>query len=66
MSAMTKPPRELLRFSPRFSFRVSFDQESLYTVTRRVVLDETFDAVRDIWLLLRVQDGFAFTSIFLT
>ena len=65
---MTKPPRELLRFSPRFSFRVrvSFDEESLYTVTRRVVLDETFDAVKDIWLLLRVQDGFAFTSIFLT
>ena len=31
--------------------------ESLYTVTRRVVLDETFDPGKDIEVLL--QDGFA-------
>jgi hypothetical protein len=37
--------------------RDSFDQKSLYTVTRRVVLDETFDLGRDIQVFL--QDGFA-------
>ena len=50
-----------LRFSigsrPESHIRDSFDQESLYTITRRVVLDETFDPGRDIQVFL--QDGFA-------
>ena len=35
----------------------SFDQESLYTITRRVILDITFNPGRDIGVFLR--DGFA-------
>ena len=37
--------------------RASFDQESLYAITHRVVLDETFNPRRDIRVFL--QDGFA-------
>jgi hypothetical protein len=44
---------------PESHIRASFDQESLYTITRRVVLDGTFDPGRDIWVFL--QDGFAKT-----
>ena len=36
----------LIRSHPEFHIRDSFDQESLYIVTRRVVLDETFDLER--------------------
>lgn len=42
--------------SPRISYPCvsfeSFDQESLYAVTRRVVLGETFYLKRDIWKFL--------------
>ena len=51
------PLRFLIGSRPEFYIRDSFDQESLYTVTRRVVLDETFDPGRDIRVFL--QDGFA-------
>ena len=49
--------RFLIESPPEAHIRDSFDQESLYTVTRRVVLDETFDPGRDIQVFL--QDGFA-------
>ena len=49
--------RFLIGSRPESHIRESFDQESLYTVTRRVVLDETFDPGRDIQVFL--QDGFA-------
>ena len=42
---------------PESHIRDSFDRESLYKVTRRVILDETFDPGRDIQVFL--QDGFA-------
>ena len=51
------PLRILIGSRPESIIRDSFDQESLYTVTRRVVLDETFDPGRDIQVFL--QDGFA-------
>jgi hypothetical protein len=51
------PLRFLIGSRPESHIRDSFDQESLYTVTRRVVLDETFDPGRDIQVFL--QDGFA-------
>ena len=51
------PLRFLIGSRPESHIRDSFDQESLYTVTRRVVLDETFDPKRDIQVFL--QDGFA-------
>ena len=51
------PLRYLIGSRPESHIRDSFDQESLYTVTRRVVLDETFDPGRDIRVFLR--DGFA-------
>ena len=51
------PLRFLIGSRPESHIRESFDQESLYTVTRRVVLDETFDPRRDIQVFL--QDGFA-------
>ena len=51
------PLRFLIGSRPESHIRDSFDQESLYTVTRRVVLDETFDPGRDIEVFLR--DGFA-------
>ena len=51
------PLRFLIGSRPEFHIRDSFDQESLRTVTRRVVLDETFNPRRDIRVFL--HDGFA-------
>ena len=51
------PLRFLIGSRPESHIRDSFDQESLYRVTRRVVLDEKFNPGRDIQLFL--QDGFA-------
>ena len=51
------PLRFLVGCRPESHIRDSFDQESLYTITHRVVLDETFNPGRDIWVFLR--DGFA-------
>ena len=51
------PLRFLIGSRPESHIRDSFDQESLYTVTRRVILDDTFDPRRDIQVFL--QDGFA-------
>ena len=51
------PLRFLIGSRPETHIRNSFDRESLYTVTQRVVLDETFDPGRDIQVFL--QDGFA-------
>jgi hypothetical protein len=51
------PLRFLIGSRPECHIRDSFDQECLYTITRRVVLDETFDPGRDIEVFLR--DGFA-------
>ena len=50
------PLRFLVGSRPETHIRDSFDQASLCTVTRRVVLDETFDPGRDIRVFL--QDGF--------
>ena len=51
------PLRFLIGSRPESHIRSSFDKESLYTITHRVVLDETFNPGRDIRVLLR--DGFA-------
>ena len=51
------PLRFLIGSRPESHIRDSFDQESLRTVTRRVVLDETFNPGKDIQAFL--QDGFA-------
>jgi hypothetical protein len=51
------PLRFLIGSRPESHIRASFDQEFLYTITHRVVLDETFNPGRDIWVFLR--DGFA-------
>ena len=51
------PLRFLIGSRPESHIRESFDQESLYTITRRVVLDDTFNPERDIQVFL--QDGFA-------
>ena len=51
------PLRFLIGSRPESHIRDSFDQEFLYTVTRRVVIDESFDPGRDIRVFL--QDGFA-------
>ena len=51
------PLRFLIGSRHESHIRASFDQESLYTVTRRVVVDETFNPGRDIRVFL--QDGFA-------
>ena len=51
------PLRFLIGSRPDPHIRDCFDQESLYTVTRRVILDETFNPRRDIQVFL--QDGFA-------
>ena len=50
------PLRFLVGSRPESHIRDSFDQETLYTVTRRVVLDKTFDPGRDIRVFLK--DGF--------
>ena len=51
------PLRFLIGSRPESHIRACFDQESLYTITHRVVLDDTFNPGRDIWVFL--QDGFA-------
>ena len=51
------PLRFLIGSRPESHIRSSFDRESLYTITHRVVLDETFNPGRDIRVFL--QDGFA-------
>jgi len=51
------PLRLLIGSRPEFHIRNSFDQKVLYTITRRVILDETFNPGRDIQVFL--QDGFA-------
>ena len=51
------PLRFLIGSRPVSHIRDSFDQESLRTVTGRVVLDETFNPGKDIRVFL--QDGFA-------
>ena len=51
------PLRFLIGSRPESHIRDSFDQESLYPVTRRVILDEKFNPGRDIEVFLR--DGFA-------
>jgi hypothetical protein len=51
------PLRFLIGSRPESHIRANFDQESLYTITQRVVLDETFNPGRDIRVFFR--DGFA-------
>jgi hypothetical protein len=51
------PLRFLIGCRPESHIHVCFDQESLYTITHRVVLDDTFNPRRDIRVFL--QDGFA-------
>ena len=51
------PLRFLIGSRPESHIRTSFDQESLRTITHRVVLDESFNPGRDIQVFL--QDGFA-------
>ena len=51
------PLRFLIASRPEFHIRASFDRISLYKITRRVVLDESFNPGRDIRMFL--QDGFA-------
>ena len=51
------PLRFLIGSRPESHICDSFDKESLYTITRRVILDETFNPGRDIQVFL--QDGFA-------
>ena len=51
------PLRFLIGSRPESHICASFDRESLYTITHRVVLDETFKPGRDIRVFL--QDGFA-------
>ena len=51
------PLRFLIGSRPESHIRDSFDEESLYTVTRRVILDEKFNPGRDIQVFLRY--GFA-------
>ena len=51
------PLRFLIGSRPESHIRDIFDQESLIAITRRVVLDETFNPQEDIRVVL--QDGFA-------
>ena len=51
------PLRFVIGSRPESHIRASFDQESLRTITHRVVLDETFNPAKDIQVFL--QDGFA-------
>ena len=50
------PLRFLIGSRPESHIRDSFDDESLYTVTRRVILDEKFNPGRDIQVFLRDED----------
>ncbi|KAF8162768.1 hypothetical protein B0H34DRAFT_293871 [Crassisporium funariophilum] len=51
------PLRFLIASRPEAHIRESFEQTSLYTITRRIVLDESFNPNRDIKVFL--QDGFS-------
>ena len=51
------PLRFLVGSRPESHIRDSFDQESLYTITQRVVLNETFNPRKDIRVFLKA--GFA-------
>ena len=51
------PLRFLIGSRPESHIRTSFDHGSLYSITHRVVLDETFNPRKDIQVFL--QDGFA-------
>jgi hypothetical protein len=51
------PLRFLIGSRPESHIRISFDDKSLHTITRRVVLDEKFDPGKDIEVFLK--DGFA-------
>ena len=51
------PLRFIIGSRPESHIRASFDRESLYLITHRVVLDESFNPGRDIRMFLR--DGFA-------
>ena len=51
------PLRFIIGSRPEFQIRTIFDQEPLYEITQRVVLDETFNPGRDIQVFL--QHGFA-------
>ena len=57
ITAHKLPLRFLIGSRPESHIRDSFDQKSLYIITRRVVLDETFKPGKDIRVFL--QDGFA-------
>ena len=46
------PLRFLIGSRPESHIRASFDQEFLYTITHRVVLNETFNPGRDIQVFL--------------
>ncbi|KAF8806213.1 hypothetical protein BYT27DRAFT_7224517 [Phlegmacium glaucopus] len=51
------PLRFLIASRPEAHIRESFDQSNLHTITRRVVLDDSFNPKKDIELFLR--EGFA-------
>ena len=51
------PLRFLIGSRPESHIRASFDQEFLYTITHRVVLDETYNPRR--YIRVYLQDGFA-------
>ncbi|KAF8816496.1 hypothetical protein BYT27DRAFT_6396558 [Phlegmacium glaucopus] len=57
ITAHKLPLRFLIGSRPESHIRACFDQEALYTITERVVLDETFNPGQDIQVLL--QNGFA-------
>jgi hypothetical protein len=46
------PLRFLIRSRPESHIRVSFDHESLYTISRWAVLDEKFNPAKDIQMFL--------------
>ncbi|KAF8816522.1 hypothetical protein BYT27DRAFT_7154559 [Phlegmacium glaucopus] len=56
ITAHKLPLRFLIGSRPESHIRACFDQEALYMITKRVVLDETFNPGWDIQVLL--QDGF--------
>ena len=57
ITVLKLPLRFLIGSRPESHICDSFNQESLYTITRRVILDEKFNPGRDIQVFLR--DGFA-------
>jgi hypothetical protein len=57
ITARKLPLRFLIGSRPESHIRATFDQKALYTITQRVVLDDTFNPGRDIQVFL--EDGFA-------